>query len=497
VENSRDLGHVDVWEESLKRSLERRGRPRRSSVELYRLRPARDLTLGDVLERSSHYSELRRRAAQRPAMPRPSVAIGGISAIALVAGSTLPSLLGGGRAAKKERVSYAADVHTRARAEAAVRGTFAGSADAGATHTAVSRYATRTASGSAHAPASKTTSNAAAASVAPVTSSGGSGLASASSVKGGGASIRLVSDHTSNVPPAVSAVQQVQQRLGVDPVDGSYGAMTEQAVTQFQASHGLEANGVVGTATRKALGIGPGPTLHPDAVAADPVPAAAPAVVRERQATPTTTVHSTGGVPMQTVSTVTQTHAGPTHVGPTHVGPTHVGPTHVGPTDVGPTPEGPTPAGPTHVPPTHVRPTHDGTPSTQAPTDSTQPTPGGSVQSGVQRMIAAGNRIATRPYVYGGGHGSFNSRGYDCSGSVSYVLHAAGLLKAPMDSTELESYGRPGPGRYVSIYANSGHAWMTIQGRRFDTVARAQTGSRWSNHMASTSGFVVRHPTHY
>jgi hypothetical protein len=112
-------------------------------------------------------------------------------------------------------------------------------------------------------------------------------------------------------------------------------------------------------------------------------------------------------------------------------------------------------------------------------------------------MIAAGDRIATRPYVYGGGHGSFNSNGYDCSGSVSYVLHAAGLLKAPMDSTELESYGRGGPGRYVSIYANSGHAWMTIQGRRFDTVAQGETGSRWSSKMASTSGYVVRHPTHY
>jgi hypothetical protein len=113
-------------------------------------------------------------------------------------------------------------------------------------------------------------------------------------------------------------------------------------------------------------------------------------------------------------------------------------------------------------------------------------------------MIAAGNRIATRPYVYGGGHGSFNSYGYDCSGSVSYVLHAAGLLSSPEDSTELESYGQRGAGRYVSIYANSGHAWMTIQGRRFDTAAQGETGgSRWSSTMASTSGFVVRHPAHY
>ncbi len=119
------------------------------------------------------------------------------------------------------------------------------------------------------------------------------------------------------------------------------------------------------------------------------------------------------------------------------------------------------------------------------------------MQAGVNRMIAAGNEIATRPYVYGGGHGSFNSDGYDCSGSVSYVLHAAGLLNSPEDSTELESYGAPGTGKYVSIYANSGHAWMTIEGRRFDTVALAETGSRWSNSMASTSGYVARHPKGY
>ena|SRR5436305_3234349 len=77
------------------------------------------------------------------------------------------------------------------------------------------------------------------------------------------------------------------------------------------------------------------------------------------------------------------------------------------------------------------------------------------------------------------------------------TLHAAGLLRSPEDSTELESYGQPGRGRSVTIYANSGHAFMTIQGRRFDTVAQAQTGSRWSNHMVSTAGFVARHPTHY
>jgi hypothetical protein len=109
-------------------------------------------------------------------------------------------------------------------------------------------------------------------------------------------------------------------------------------------------------------------------------------------------------------------------------------------------------------------------------------------------MIAAANQIATRPYVYGGGHASFTSYGYDCSGTVSYVLHAAGLLSSPEDSTGLESYGAPGPGRYVTIYATAGHAWMTIDGRRFDTVALAETGTRWASGGGEFDGYVERHP---
>jgi hypothetical protein len=96
VEYARDLGQVDLWEESLRRSLERRGRPRRSSVELHRLKPARDLTLSDVIERSAHYSQLRRQAAERPALPRPSAALSGVSAAALLAAVAVPKLVGGG-----------------------------------------------------------------------------------------------------------------------------------------------------------------------------------------------------------------------------------------------------------------------------------------------------------------------------------------------------------------------------------------------------------------
>jgi hypothetical protein len=112
----------------------------------------------------------------------------------------------------------------------------------------------------------------------------------------------------------------------------------------------------------------------------------------------------------------------------------------------------------------------------------------------VAQVIAAGNAIATLPYIWGGGHGSFQASGYDCSGSVSYALAAAGLLSSPLDSTGFESWGAPGPGRWITVYANAGHAWMVVAGWRFDTIALAEGGTRWSQSMASTAGFVARHP---
>jgi hypothetical protein len=112
----------------------------------------------------------------------------------------------------------------------------------------------------------------------------------------------------------------------------------------------------------------------------------------------------------------------------------------------------------------------------------------------VRLMLTAGNRIARLPYTWGGGHGSFTSSGYDCSGSVSYVLHADGLLSTPMDSSGLEGFGQPGPGRHVTVYANASHAWMTVDGRRFDTIALQETGTRWSSSVPSDAGYTVRHP---
>jgi hypothetical protein len=114
-------------------------------------------------------------------------------------------------------------------------------------------------------------------------------------------------------------------------------------------------------------------------------------------------------------------------------------------------------------------------------------------------IINAANQVARKPYVYGGGHGrlageTFVDTAYDCSGSVSFALAAAGLVDSPMDSTALSHYGRPGPGKWVTIYANAGHAWMTVAGLRFDTSGRAEGGSRWQAKPRSVAGFVVRHP---
>ncbi len=116
----------------------------------------------------------------------------------------------------------------------------------------------------------------------------------------------------------------------------------------------------------------------------------------------------------------------------------------------------------------------------------------------VQRVIAGANAITDFPYVYGGGHASFVDTAYDCSGSVSYALAAGGLLGAPETSGALESWGEPGPGKWITVYANAGHTYMyvNIGGRwmRFDTVGRSGPyASRWQPEVRSNAGFVARH----
>jgi cell wall-associated NlpC family hydrolase len=111
----------------------------------------------------------------------------------------------------------------------------------------------------------------------------------------------------------------------------------------------------------------------------------------------------------------------------------------------------------------------------------------------VGRVVAAANQIATTPYVWGGGHGGVSS-GYDCSGSLSYALAAGGLLSSPLNSTGFMSWGAPGPGSRITVYANAGHAFMVVDGRRYDTSALSGGGTRWTSEMRSTAGFVARHP---
>lgn len=125
----------------------------------------------------------------------------------------------------------------------------------------------------------------------------------------------------------------------------------------------------------------------------------------------------------------------------------------------------------------------------------------------VQQVIAAGNQIDDKPYVYAGGHGTWNDVGYDCSGAVSYVLHGGGLLSSPEDSTGLESYGQPGVGRWITIYADAGHTWIVVAGIAFDTAdfggpnIPAGTGPRWRSdpvgNLADGGSYVIRHPDGY
>jgi cell wall-associated NlpC family hydrolase len=112
----------------------------------------------------------------------------------------------------------------------------------------------------------------------------------------------------------------------------------------------------------------------------------------------------------------------------------------------------------------------------------------------VQAVIAAANQIARLPYRYGGGHATWSDTAYDCSASISYAFAAAGLISAPMVSGELASWGAPGPGRWITVFANGGHTFMYVAGLRFDTGGLRVTGSRWQGTPRDTSGFAIRHP---
>jgi cell wall-associated NlpC family hydrolase len=141
----------------------------------------------------------------------------------------------------------------------------------------------------------------------------------------------------------------------------------------------------------------------------------------------------------------------------------------------------------THTPPDHVAVMLGG--SAVAPP---------SAPPAVKNAIDAANTLVGQPYVLGGGHASFYSHGYDCSGSVSFALAGAGLLQAPLTSGQLANWGAPGPGKWITVYANAGHTYAVIAGLRWDTVGDAKgTGPQWHVALPYPEGFVARHPPGY
>jgi len=304
-----------------------------------------------------------------------------------------------------------------------------------------------------------------------------------------------------------SAVARLQQALHL-PVDGDFGPETEASIRRLQARHGLTVDGVVGPATWSAIGVSGAETLTPP-------PSALAAASHEATASATSAAPAAAGSDTSS-ATEAEVAANPVarlqqalHMpvdgtfGPeTEAAVRRLQARHGLTVDgvVGPATWsviGVSNAS-TLTPPSNAL-AGFGPGRSDVADDtgsSSTSTAGGEGESSgvVARVIAAADEIATRPYVYGGGHGSFQSEGYDCSGSVSYALHGGGLLSSPEDSSGLESYGEAGPGKYITIYANAEHAWMTIDGRRFDTVAEQETGTRWSDSMTSTAGYVVRHP---
>ncbi|HEY3830603.1 MAG TPA: peptidoglycan-binding protein [Solirubrobacteraceae bacterium] len=319
----------------------------------------------------------------------------------------------------------------------------------------------------------------------------------------------LAAEHTAAAEALAKthAIEHLQAALHL-PVDGEFGPQTLAAVRRLQARHGLTVDGVAGASTWRVLGTHDQPELTPPPAALHPhrVHHAAPQTGgalggQAALADAVQPANSTGGGGhgqsktsavrrlQEALGVSADGEFGPqTEAAVRHFQSAHglevdgvVGPATWSALGV---------SGERELKP----------PPSALPNQSSAGggSGGSSSSSGgegvVARVIAAADEIATRPYVWGGGHGSFISEGYDCSGSVSYALHGGGLLSSPEDSTGLESYGEPGPGRYITIYANAEHAWMTIDGRRYDTVALAEDGTRWSDSMAPTGGFVVRHP---
>jgi len=133
-------------------------------------------------------------------------------------------------------------------------------------------------------------------------------------------------------------------------------------------------------------------------------------------------------------------------------------------------------------------------PTAQLSADGRTAIPPASAPIQVKNAIYAANQITRKPYIYGGGHRTWKSAGYDCSGSVSYALHGGGLLKSPLPSTSFMRWGLAGHGAWITIYTNPGHAYMIIAGLRFDTSGPGERGPRWRTSARSSRSYLARHP---
>ena len=307
-----------------------------------------------------------------------------------------------------------------------------------------------------------------------------------------------------------TVVKRLQAALRLT-TDGEFGPETEAAIRRLQARHGLTVDGVVGPATWNVIGVSGKQTLTPPSSAL-PAPATghhhdhAAATAAGGEPSPVAGGESSGSTSavarlQKALKLAVDGEFGPATEAAVLRLQTRHGLTAdgvVGPTTwatLGIHTEGTlTPPPSAHVTVGEADSRGGGSSSSAGGSEGSSSTSAGGGEGVVARVIAAADEIATRPYVYGGGHGSFSSEGYDCSGSVSYALHGGGLLSSPEDSTALESYGEPGPGKYITIYANSGHAYMVIDGKRFDTVALQEGGSRWGGSSNDGGGFVERHP---
>jgi peptidoglycan hydrolase-like protein with peptidoglycan-binding domain len=313
------------------------------------------------------------------------------------------------------------------------------------------------------------------------------------------AASKAPSSHTAThtvaaVQPKDLGVTGLQQKLGV-PVDGDFGARTEKALERWQRAHGLAADGVAGPQVRTALDLGDGNVMKRKHVAkrhhAMGAHQHAAPVVKAVAASHRAVRHGGGVSGLQRALGLSPDGV----FGPATQKALKRWQRAHGLTADGVA--GPATRAKLGLGAGKALKRRGGGHARHRSSGGGSSTGGGGSSSVVQRVIAAANAIATKPYIYGGGHGSFNAPGYDCSGSVSYALHGGGLLSSPLDSSALMSYGAPGPGRHITIYANAGHAYMTIDGRRFDTSGRSQTGSRWGGGSRGGGGFVVRHPAGY